>query len=118
MTTFKSKIDIMSKYRLGEFEEVVLLTVAVLYGEAYGIAILNEMELRLKREVSIGSLRTVLSRLEEKGYLSSEFGESTAMRGGKRKRYFLVTKYGQKALQQTREQRQQLWEAIPKIAFE
>ena len=108
----------MSKYRLGEFEEVVLLTVAVLYGEAYGIAILNEITNRLNREVSIGSLRTVLSRLENKGYLSSEFGESTAVRGGKRKRFFKVTKYGQKALQETRAQRQQLWEAIPKIAFE
>ena len=108
----------MSKYRLGEFEEVVLLTVAILYGEAYGIAILNEMENRLKREVSIGSLRTVLSRLERKGYVSSELGEATAMRGGKRKRYFKVTKYGQKALQETKDQRQQLWDAIPKIAFE
>lgn len=108
----------MSKYRLGEFEELVVLTVAVLYGEAYGIAILNEMENRLNREVSIGSLRTVLNRLEKKGYLSSEFGESTAVRGGKRKRYFKVTKYGQKVLQETREQRRQLWDAIPKIAFE
>lgn len=108
----------MSKHRLGEFEEIVLLTVAILYGEAYGIAILNEIEDRLKREVSIGSLRTVLSRLEKKGYLKSEFGESTAVRGGKRKRYFQVTKYGQQALQKTKEQRQQLWDAIPKIAFE
>ncbi len=108
----------MSKYRLGEFEEVVLLTVAVLYGEAYGIAILNEMEKRLNRAVSIGSLRTVLSRLEKKGFLSSELGASTAVRGGKRKRYFKLTRYGQKALQETKEQRQQLWDAIPKIAFE
>ena len=108
----------MSKYRLGEFEEIVLLTVAVLYGEAYGIAILNEIEHRLNREVSIGSLRTVLSRLETKGYLFSEFGESTAMRGGKRKRYYKVTKYGQKVLQETRDHRRQLWDAIPKIAFE
>ncbi|MEL6657062.1 MAG: helix-turn-helix transcriptional regulator [Bacteroidota bacterium] len=108
----------MSKHHLGEFEELVLLTVAVLYGEAYGVSILNEMESRLNRGVSIGSLRTVLNRLEKKGYLTSRFGESTAMRGGKRKRYFLVSKYGQKALQETREQRQQLWDAIPKIAFD
>jgi len=108
----------MSKHRLGEFEEVVLLTVAILYGEAYGVAILNEIESRLDRGVSIGSLRTVLSRLEKKGYLSSELGEPTAVRGGKRKRFFKVTKYGQKALQETKEQRRQLWDAIPKIAFE
>ncbi len=108
----------MGKHHLGEFEELVLLTVAVLYGEAYGVSILNEMENRLKRGISIGSLRTVLNRLEKKGYLTSKFGESTAMRGGKRKRYFLVTKYGQKALQETREQRQQLWDDIPRIAFD
>ncbi len=108
----------MSKHRLGEFEEVVLLTVAILYGDAYGITILNEIESRLKRDVSIGSLRTVLSRLEKKGYLTSELGEPTAVRGGKRKRFFKVTKYGQKALQETKEQRQQLWDAIPRIAFE
>ena len=80
--------------------------------------IIEEMEERLKRKVSIGALQTVLRRLEKKGYLSSEFGESTAMRGGKRKRYYKLTRYGQKALQETRDQRQQLWDAIPKIAFE
>ena len=77
----------MSHYRLGEFEEVVMLTVAILYGEAYGIAIIDEMEKRLKRKVSIGALQTVLRRLEQKGLLTSEFGEATSVRGGKRKRY-------------------------------
>ena len=108
----------MSKHHLGEFEEVVLLTVAILYGEAYGIAILDEMEKRLKRRVSIGSLQTVLRRLEKKGFLTSQFGEATPERGGKRKRYFVVTKYGQKVLQETKEQRLRLWKAIPRIAFD
>lgn len=108
----------MGRHHLGEFEEIVMLTVAILYGEAYGIAILDEIERRLKRNVSIGSLQTVLRRLEKKGYLVSEFGESTPERGGKRKRYFTVTKYGQKVLQETKEQRLNLWNAIPRIAFE
>jgi len=73
----------MSKHRLGEFEEIVMLTVAVLYGEAYGVAIIDEMEKRLERSVSIGSLQTVLRRLEKKGYLASEFGEITKVRGEK-----------------------------------
>jgi len=107
----------MSHYRLGEFEEVVMLTVAILYGEAYGIAIIDEMEKRLKRKVSIGALQTVLRRLEQKGLLTSEFGEATSVRGGKRKRYFKVTRYGQKVLQQTADERNSLWKAIPKIAF-
>ncbi|WP_416866470.1 MAG: PadR family transcriptional regulator [Imperialibacter sp.] len=107
----------MGKYQLGEFEEVVLLTVAVLYGEAYGIAIIEEMEKRLDRKVSIGSLQTVLRRLEKKGFLSSEFGEATQVRGGKRKRYFTVTQYGQKAMEELKEQRLGLWNAIPEVAF-
>lgn len=107
----------MSKYHLGEFEEIVLLTVAILIGEAYGIAIINEMEERLGRKVSIGSLQTVLRRLEKKGYLTSEFGEATKIRGGKRKRYFSLTSYGKKVLTIAKEQRMGLWNAVPKFVF-
>ncbi len=107
----------MGKYQLGEFEEVVLLTVAILYGEAYGIAIIEEMEKRLNRSVSIGSLQTVLRRLEKKGFLTSEFGEATQVRGGKRKRYFTVTQYGRKVMEEIKEQRLGLWKAIPEVAF-
>ena len=62
----------MGKYHLGEFEEVVMLTVCVLHGQAYGIAIIDEMEKQLGRKVSIGALQTVLRRLEDKGLLESE----------------------------------------------
>ncbi|MEO1097273.1 MAG: helix-turn-helix transcriptional regulator [Bacteroidota bacterium] len=107
----------MGKYHLGEFEEIVLLTVAILKNEAYGIAIIDEMESRLKRSVSIGALQTVLRRLEKKGFLSSEFGEATKVRGGKRKRYFSLTAYGKKVLKETKEQRMGLWNSIPEFAF-
>ncbi len=107
----------MSQYRLGEFEEVVLLTVAILNGEAYGVAIIEEMEKRLNRSVSIGALQTVLRRLEIKGLLTSAFGEATKIRGGKRKRYFTVTQFGQVALNEAKEQRLALWRAIPKMVF-
>lgn len=103
----------MGKTYLGEFEEIVMLTVAILSGEAYGVAIIEEMESRLGRTVSIGALQTVLRRLEEKGYLSSEFGEATKMRGGKRKRYYQVTNIGKKITEETKEQRLGLWDAIP-----
>lgn len=108
----------MKQFQLGEFEEVVLLTVAVLYGEAYGVAIRHEIETRLNRKVSVSALQTALRRMEKKGYLESVFGETTAIRGGKRKRYFHVTKYGQKALEYAKDSRMELWDAIPKIAFE
>ncbi len=107
----------MSKHHLGEFEEIVMLTVAILHDEAYGIAIIDEMEERLGRKVSIGALQTVLRRLEKKGYLSSRFGEATKVRGGKRKRYFTLTSYGKKVLAEVKEQRMGLWNAIPKFVL-
>ncbi len=107
----------MSRHQLGEFEEVVMLTVAILTDEAYGFSIIEEIESRLNRKVSIGSLQTVLRRLEDKGYLTSEFGEATKVRGGKRKRFFSLTSEGKKVLQATRDQRLGLWNAVPNYVF-
>ncbi len=108
----------MGKYAIGEFEEVILLTVAILYENAYGISIKEDIESRLNRRVSVGAMRTALSRLEKKGLLNSEFGEATAMRGGKRKRFYQVTPYGKKALEEVMETRRKLWDAVPPVAFE
>ena len=107
----------MSKYQLGEFEEVVLLTVAILNGDAYGVAIIDEIEKRLKRKVSLGAMQTSLRRLEEKGFVKSEFGEATKVRGGKRKRFFNLTNFGKQALKEAKEQRMGLWNAIPEVAL-
>ena len=105
----------MGKHNLGEFEEIVMLTVAILGNDAYGFGIIDEMEKRLKRSVSIGALQQVLTRLETKGYLKSELGEATGIRGGKRKRYFHLTNSGKEILKQTKEQRLGLWNAIPEF---
>lgn len=108
----------MDRTHLGEFEEVVLLTVAVLYDEAYGVAIKQDIEERLHRPVSVGALQSALRRMEKKGFLDSRLGEATRARGGKRKRYFTVTPYGKQALTAVKETRLQLWRAIPQIAFD
>lgn len=108
----------MKEYQLGEFEEVVLLTVAILHEEAYGVSIKEDIETRLKRDVSVSALQTALRRMEKKGYLSSELGEATAIRGGKRKRYFKVTKTGKSALDYTKETRMKLWSALPDVSYE
>jgi PadR family transcriptional regulator PadR len=107
----------VSRHQLGDFEEMVMLTVGILYKEAYGVAIIDEMENRLNRKVSIGALQTVLRRLENKGYLTSEWGEATNVRGGKRKRYFSLTTLGSRILRETQEQRQEMFKAIPRMAF-
>ena len=107
----------MSQYHLAEFEEVVLLTVAILNGEAYGVSIIEEIEERVGRSVSLGSIQTVLRRLEDKEFVKSAFGEATKVRGGKRKRFYTLTAKGQRVLTETKEQRMGLWNAIPKMAM-
>jgi DNA-binding PadR family transcriptional regulator len=106
-----------SRNNLGEFEEIVMLTIGVLGEEAYGLAIKQEIESRLKRTVSMGALHTGLYRLEEKGYLKSKLGKPTKVRGGKPKRFFIVTSGGQKALKRAMESRQKLWNDIPEGVF-
>lgn len=105
----------MGKHHLGEFEEIVMLTVAILQDEAYGFSIIEEIENRLNRSVSIGALQTVLKRLEKKGHLKSALGEATAIRGGKRKRFYHLTSAGKEMLRETKEQRMGLWNAVPEF---
>jgi len=108
----------MKKYQLGEFEEVVMLTVGILYKEAYGVSIKKEIESRLSRGVSVGALQTALKRLEDKGYLKSHDGEATDERAGRPKKYFQITALGKKAMEYSKNTRDQLWSAIPKVAWE
>lgn len=108
----------MKKYQLGEFEEIVILTIAVLYKEAYGVAIKNEIESRLSRNVSMGAMHSALVRLEDKGYIKSHDGEGTEERAGRPKKYFQITALGKKAMEYSRNTRNDLWRAIPKMALE
>ncbi len=103
----------MKKTQLGEFEEIVLLTIAVLNEHAYGIAIKKEIEDRINRKVSIGALQTAFKRMEDKGFISSELGEPTQKRGGKRKRYYSITAQGVNTLDEIRSIRAGLWQSIP-----
>lgn len=108
----------MKKYQLGEFEEIVMLTVGILHEDAYGVSIKKEIETRLARKVSVGALQTALKRLEDKGYLKSREGEATQERAGRPKRYFSITAYGKKAMEYSRTTRNDLWKAIPKVAWD
>jgi len=107
----------MQRSNIGEFEEIVMLMIGVLGDAAYGLAIKEEIEARLKRPVSMGALHTALYRLEEKGYLKSRLGQATSERGGKPKRFFTVTSAGQKAVKKAMDDRQQLWKDIPDGVF-
>jgi DNA-binding PadR family transcriptional regulator len=94
---------------IGEFEELVLLTIACLGQVAYGVAIKEDIEQRANRPISIGSLHSTITRLQEKGFVDSRLGEPSNERGGRRKRFFSLTKSGTIALSNIKNLRDNLW---------
>jgi DNA-binding PadR family transcriptional regulator len=106
----------MIETRLGEFEEVVLLLVGILGKDAYAFRLAEEFESQTGRPVSIGAVHATLTRLEDKGFLTSEMGASTAERGGRRKRIYKITAYGRKTLAVARDFRMGLWNQFPDFA--
>lgn len=105
----------MQRVNIGEFEELVLLLVAILSGEAYGVLVMEELEKQTGRSVNISAVHAALRRLADKGYVKSEWSEATAARGGRRKRLFAVTHEGQTVLTKVKETRNRLWDQIPNL---
>ncbi|MEO1451925.1 MAG: helix-turn-helix transcriptional regulator [Bacteroidota bacterium] len=97
---------------LGSFEEIVLLSVAVLRTDAYGVSIRDEIERQTGHAASIGALHATLTRLEGKGLLLSETGGVTAARGGRRKRFYRLTAAGQAALEEAQRIRSSFWDRL------
>src|SRR5688572_15516234 len=103
----------MKRTYLGEFEEIVLLTVAMLEGQAYGVNITHEIIEQTDRSVRLNQVHASLLRLEDKGMVSSHMGDPTPERGGRRKRLFRITAYGHQTLQDIKEVRTHLWSLLP-----
>ncbi len=103
---------------IGELEELVLLTVGVLYPDAYGVAVMDEIDKQAGRNLNISAVHSVLTRLEEKGMLKSKMSDPTEERGGRRKRIFLLTAAGKRVLEEANELRTQLYNQIPKMALQ
>ena len=103
----------MRRYYLGELEELILLTIAVIEEDAYGVNISQELEHQTGREIDFSTVHTTLKRLEEKRYLNSKMGGATKERGGRRKRFFKITAIGYRALRESQETRSKLWSQIP-----
>jgi len=107
----------MRRTYLGEFEEMVLLMVAILDGEGYGVTVSQALEEHTGRIVTFGTVHNTLIRLEEKGFVKSELGGATTERGGRRKRLFGITALGSRALQEIQQLRQELWQLVPPNAL-
>lgn len=103
---------------IGELEELVLLTVGILYKDAYGVAVMDEIEKQIGRSLNISAVHAVLKRLEEKNLLVSKMSDPTGERGGRRKRIFSLTAAGKQLLEETKEMRNQLYKQIPKVAWQ
>ena len=103
---------------LGEFEEIVLLAVAILHEEAYGYAISQQIETQTGRSVSLSAVHSALHRLEIKEFLTSRLAGATTKRGGKRRRFFMMTSAGKAALQEARQVRQRMWTLVPPVVWE
>ncbi len=104
--------------RMGEFEELVLLSVAGLSTEAYAVKVQQHLASQAGRLSAMGAVYTALDRLERKGYVRSYMGEVTRKRGGKRKRIYRITSTGVEALHVLQARRDQLWaQARPNLGL-
>jgi len=102
---------------LGEFEELVLLTVAAQHDEAYGVSIMESLQKKLERKLNISAIHVALKRMEDKGFISSRFGGITNDRGGRRKKFYVITALGKSMLDQQYALRSSIYLTIPKISF-
>lgn len=102
----------MNYKTLGEFETVVLLALLRLANDAYGAAIRQLLQQEINRDVTLGALYSTLERMEKKGLVVSKFGESTAQRGGRPKRFFTVTGEGKTALLHAKKALDTLWQGV------
>jgi DNA-binding PadR family transcriptional regulator len=107
----------MKEHTLGEFEELVLLMVAALHDEAYGVAILENLEDKLEKKFNISAIHVALKRLEDKGFTRSRFGGITTDRGGRRKKFYIITALGKRVLDQQYALRTSIYKLIPNISF-
>jgi PadR family transcriptional regulator PadR len=107
----------MKDQSLGEFEELVLLMVAALHDEAYGVAILESLEEKTEKNFNISAIHVVLKRMEDKGFVRSRFGGITDNRGGRRKKFYVITALGKRMLDNQYTLRVDIYKQIPKISF-
>jgi DNA-binding PadR family transcriptional regulator len=108
----------MKGEHLGEFEELVLLSVRINGDDASGATIQEVLETDAGRPVSLGAIYAALDRLARKRLVDSELGDPTPKRGGRRKRYYTVTPLGLEMLEQSRNVRDAMWKRATEASRE
>ena len=102
----------MTTPTLGSLELSVLLAVARLEDDAYGLAVRRDLAERTGRTLSIGAVYTTLQRLEDKGLLGSRTGAPLPVRGGRARRHFTITGAGRRAIRAAERQAASLWAGV------
>src|SRR5712672_3058711 len=97
---------------LGSFEQAVLLAIVRLREDAYGRAILKEVQQRLGRDVAPGAVHATLDRLEKKALLSSKLGSGTPARAGRARRFYRLLPSGIRALNEARAAVDNIWHGL------
>jgi PadR family transcriptional regulator, regulatory protein PadR len=100
---------------LGELEELILLMVALIGADAYGVSITEALEQQTGRAITLSAAHAALYRLEEKGFVKSKMGGASMERGGRRKRLFQITAYGRQTLQELHDVRTMIWAQLLNI---
>ncbi len=103
---------------LTKLEENVLLTILKLKDNAYIVSIKEQLEEFMEKEISFGALYVSLDRLKKAGFLNSEVGESTSVRGGKAKKFYRLTSNGLTVLQEIQKRQKELWKDFNRLADE
>ncbi|HEY6827549.1 MAG TPA: PadR family transcriptional regulator [Gemmatimonadaceae bacterium] len=98
---------------IGQLELIVLLTVARLGDDAYGLAVRRDVSERTGRDYSIGAVYTTLQRLEDKGLLRSKATDPLPVRGGRSRRLFKLTAAGARAVREAERVTTSVWAGIP-----
>ena len=96
-------------------EEQIMLAILSLKEDAYLVAIIRHLTELMGKNWSIGSIHIPLRRLEEAELIESSFGEATAVRGGRRKKIYRLTKNGLTALAENKRINDLLWQSFPEL---
>ncbi|HEX7242372.1 MAG TPA: helix-turn-helix transcriptional regulator [Longimicrobiaceae bacterium] len=102
----------MNDTPLGPLELTVLLSVARLGDDAYGLAIRRDLAARTGRDYSVGAIYTTLGRLEAKGLIASRMTEPLPVRGGRARREFRLTGAGESALREAERVTASVWAGV------
>ena len=98
---------------LSDFELYVMLAIAALDGDAYGVTITTRISERTGRDVSIGAVYATLGRLSDKGFVTFTLSEPEPVRGGRSRKLVALSPAGARALKQTTESLARMLDGVP-----